>query len=481
MSQSYPGIYLFKDGNYSASWGGPFIEGNYTLADLQSRGVQNNDVSSVRIVNNNDGSYYSFTLYSADNFTGDTFTASTDTPRLGPLGFNDKTTSMRVTLNSPNTNDNVVRELYIDKHDASVSLSMVGTGTYVASGFFFKHTGTNPGLYIGTCAHCVLDTGSNRNTGPYFTLYASITNFNNTGIDRVFKTKIIGMAGYADIAVLELVDKDDNPLPQSNLQNQQFFSWAADDSYKSGDACYVIGDPGGLDACSITGGHIRDPKNPDALYIPNVWTDCDIMGGNSGSAIIDRDGDIIGIISYGYSSTELNFGASAEIIKLAFTYICNNRTSTIMGSNYVGGTISQTPNNVMTLLSPVNSWYCINASNVYQSQSLGYPLTGFYVASGDTTGMPGTGTNNIITTIEGQEIGVYQGQITPKAIYIATGGIENATPSVSSQIKNFANDNTTNVILQVRAIPPLDDVYMGHSFAPANSLVHIIKPLERTI
>lgn len=66
-------------------------EGRYTLAQLQARGVANDDLSSLRV---NAG--YQVTLYQDDNFTGPAVTRTGDTACLTGDGFNDRATSVVV-------------------------------------------------------------------------------------------------------------------------------------------------------------------------------------------------------------------------------------------------------------------------------------------------------------------------------------------------------------------------------------------------
>ncbi|MBW8686675.1 glycoside hydrolase family 76 protein [Chitinophaga rhizophila] len=84
------GASLFKDCNYT----GAVVSlpaGNYTLAQLQSRGVLNEDLSSLRV-----SSGYQVILYENDNFSGTSVTVNSDNSCLVAQNFNDKTTSLRI-------------------------------------------------------------------------------------------------------------------------------------------------------------------------------------------------------------------------------------------------------------------------------------------------------------------------------------------------------------------------------------------------
>ena len=65
--------------------------GNYTLSQLQARGVVDNDISSLKVQNG-----YEVTLYANDNFTGTSLIVTADDTCLVDNNFNDVATSLRV-------------------------------------------------------------------------------------------------------------------------------------------------------------------------------------------------------------------------------------------------------------------------------------------------------------------------------------------------------------------------------------------------
>ncbi|WP_445457619.1 beta-1,3-glucanase family protein [Flavobacterium sp. HNIBRBA15423] len=80
----------YKDCNY----GGYAINlpaGNYTLSQLQSLGILDNDISSIKVQ-----SGYEVVLYANNNFTGSSIIVNTDDTCLVDNNFNDATTSLRV-------------------------------------------------------------------------------------------------------------------------------------------------------------------------------------------------------------------------------------------------------------------------------------------------------------------------------------------------------------------------------------------------
>jgi hypothetical protein len=85
---------VYKDCNF----GGNAVSlpvGDYTLSQLISRGVANDDISSLRVT-----SGYRVTLYEHDNFTGATLAITADNSCLVGAGWNDRASSMRVAQNT---------------------------------------------------------------------------------------------------------------------------------------------------------------------------------------------------------------------------------------------------------------------------------------------------------------------------------------------------------------------------------------------
>lgn len=71
--------------------------GDYTQAQLQGMGIANNSISSVRVQ-----SGYKITLYADDNFGGNSLELTADDDCLVDNGFNDLTSSIRVSAYNPN-------------------------------------------------------------------------------------------------------------------------------------------------------------------------------------------------------------------------------------------------------------------------------------------------------------------------------------------------------------------------------------------
>jgi S1-C subfamily serine protease len=108
-----------------------------------------------------------------------------------------------------------------------------------------------------------------------------------------YPAKIIGIDKNADIAVIKISAEEDlNPI---NI--------ADSNSLKVGDRVLAIGNPYGI-GISVSNGIIsatgRDYGNP---YLQLIQTDAAINPGNSGGALINENGNLIGINSKIYSNT----------------------------------------------------------------------------------------------------------------------------------------------------------------------------------
>ena len=108
-----------------------------------------------------------------------------------------------------------------------------------------------------------------------------------------YSANIIGIDKNADIAVLKIATEDDlTPI-----------SFADSDTLMVGDKVLAIGNPYGI-GTSVTSGIIsatgRDYGNP---YLQLIQTDAAINPGNSGGALINENGNLIGINSKIFSKT----------------------------------------------------------------------------------------------------------------------------------------------------------------------------------
>jgi hypothetical protein len=142
-------ITVYKDCNYAGFSGGLTI-GDYNLARLNSLGILNDDISSLRITQG-----FQAILYQDDNFRGASTVINSDNTCLNTT-WNDKVTSIRIIANGANNLGNTT--YYLQNRNSGMNMDVWGAstanGANVAQGtpntggnqkFTFTHLGD--GLY----------------------------------------------------------------------------------------------------------------------------------------------------------------------------------------------------------------------------------------------------------------------------------------------------------------------------------------------
>lgn len=105
-------------GGYAVS----LAEGNYTLAQLQAKGISNNDLSSLKVQ-----SGYQIKLYNDDNFAGTSVTKTGDTSCLVNDGFNDMASSISVSKVSSSWSLQIEAENYSNQSGVQTEACSEGT------------------------------------------------------------------------------------------------------------------------------------------------------------------------------------------------------------------------------------------------------------------------------------------------------------------------------------------------------------------
>ena len=132
---------------------------------------------------------------------------------------------------------------------------------------------------------------------------------------RVYDARLIGTNRYADLAVIKIDEKD---LPYIPLPEKY--------DVGLGQMVFCIGSPEGLDHTVTKGiisalGRQPDPDRP-MVYIQ---TDSPINPGNSGGPLSDRDGNLVGINTFIYTSgggsEGLGFAIPEPIVRFAYAQI----------------------------------------------------------------------------------------------------------------------------------------------------------------
>ena len=122
---------------------------------------------------------------------------------------------------------------------------------------------------------------------------------------RVFKAKVVGSDPPSDLAVLKIDAKDLDALSLGNS-----------DQVRVGDIALAIGNPLGLGQ-TVTAGIIsakgRATGLSDGSFEDFLQTDAPINQGNSGGALINTRGELIGISSQIFSTSGGNIGIGFAI------------------------------------------------------------------------------------------------------------------------------------------------------------------------
>jgi serine protease Do len=131
---------------------------------------------------------------------------------------------------------------------------------------------------------------------------------------RIYDATLIGTNRYADLAVIKIDEKN---LPFMPLLP------AAQFKVRLGQTVLAIGSPQGLDH-TVTKGIVSAVGRQPELDRPMVYvqTDAPINPGNSGGPLIDRDGNLIGINTFIYTSgggsEGLGFAIPEPIVQFAY-------------------------------------------------------------------------------------------------------------------------------------------------------------------
>ena len=158
------------------------------------------------------------------------------------------------------------------------------TATATGSGIIISEDG-----YILTNNHVV--SGSSDSSYSYYSLSDATSvkiklNSNIYGSDATFDAKIVGQDSQTDLAVLK-IDK-------TGLTAAEF---ADSDSVAVGEFAMAVGSPLGLDTtvtCGIISAVNREVESDGTKYVC-IQTDAAINSGNSGGALVNSDGKVIGV------------------------------------------------------------------------------------------------------------------------------------------------------------------------------------------
>lgn len=208
-------------------------------------------------------------------------------------------TGSRLTVADPSASKTVksYAEVYAENVASTVGITTAVTTNYFGfrttsaasgSGFFLTSDG-----YVLTNYHVIEGATSIKVT---------------TYDDRSFEAELVGYNEPNDIAVLKIEISSADPVTLGHSSNMVV-----------GDLVAAIGNPLGELTFSLTSGVVsamdRSVTTSSGITMKLLQTDCAINSGNSGGALFNMYGEVIGITNAKYSGSS---GSSASIDNIAF-------------------------------------------------------------------------------------------------------------------------------------------------------------------
>lgn len=240
------------------------------------------------------------------------------TPAIRNRLLNNIDSDFQLPVSSSNTNTGTVDQISLSKYSDTaiyaankILPSIVGIEIEytVTSNFSFFGEGTTStatasgsGIiisedgYIVTNNH-VVDSSTSSSYSYYNISEAKSVKVKLYNDDTIYDATIVGKDAKTDLAVLK--------IEASNLTAAEF---ANSDDVKIGEFAMAVGNPLGLEN-SITGGMIsavnREVTSSDGTQYTCIQTDAAINSGNSGGALVNSEGKVIGINTLKLSGSDV--------------------------------------------------------------------------------------------------------------------------------------------------------------------------------
>ncbi len=209
--------------------------------------------------------------------------------------------------------------------------------------------------------------------------------------EKSFDAKIVGTSERKDIAVISVSLND---IDRETLEAIKIATMGDSTKLKVGNGIIAIGNALGYGQSVTTGvvSALDREVSIDNYTNKMIQLDAAINGGNSGGALLNSNGEVVGINSAKYSSNAMDSSASIEGMGFAIPIsdVSNLITTLMNGENDEGVTLGV-------------EGYIISDNN---SHSYNMP-SGFYISkitSGSSASKSELEIGNIITKIEGNEV-----------------------------------------------------------------------------
>ena len=176
----------------------------------------------------------------------------------------------------------------------SIFYRQSSTATATGSGIIISDDG-----YILTNNH-IVDTSSSSSSSNGYNSYYSVSESNKVtvtlyGDSTEYEATIVGTDSQTDLAVIKI---DKTGLTPAELGDS--------DKVQVGEFAMAIGNPLGLDTsvtCGVISATNREITDSDNKTYTLIQTDAAINSGNSGGALVNADGKVIGLNTLKISST----------------------------------------------------------------------------------------------------------------------------------------------------------------------------------
>jgi serine protease Do len=188
----------------------------------------------------------------------------------------------------------------------------------IGSGFFIDTQG-----HILTCSHVVNNSIKAYVTIPYIG-------------KKKYDVDILSLSPHYDIALLKI----------KNYQNKDFIQLGNSDKIKSGDPVMAMGYPLGQDHLKKTAGIVS------GYHKGFIQTDAPINPGNSGGPLINENGKVIGINSFGYSASvadNIKYAIPINNYKLLEKEMYQQSSNKLVLPSILGGSFNNSTNEMLEL------------------------------------------------------------------------------------------------------------------------------------
>ena len=173
--------------------------------------------------------------------------------------------------------------------------SVVGiTVTYTVNSIFGSSTGeaTGSGIIISEDGYILTNNHVVSTTSTSSSSYYQISEANKLTVhlfndSEEYEAKVIGTDSYSDLAVLKI---EKNGLTAATLGNSE--------TVRVGEFAMAIGNPLGMDSsvtCGVVSAVDREVSDGEGNNFLAIQTDAAINSGNSGGALVNSNGEVIGI------------------------------------------------------------------------------------------------------------------------------------------------------------------------------------------